>query len=108
MKKIKFHYQVEIEYYMFRGNMVIFRDYKYLRNSCHKRFSTLNEAKQAFGNKEDEYRRLYKIRGKRTRGGLPNPWDDYPSYCYDLAKCWKHNSKRKNQWYREKNEEESN
>ncbi len=33
--------------------------------------------------------------------GLPYVWDDFPSYVYKWAKSWKHNSKRKNQYYKE-------
>jgi hypothetical protein len=80
-----------------------YEDYPNLRTGgCHKKFSTLNEAKQAFSKKEDEYRDLYKIRGRRSRKGLPNPWDDYPTYVYQKIKSWKYNSKRKNQWFKEK------
>jgi hypothetical protein len=102
MKKIKLHYRYTIEEFHFLGSCHVSKNYKILKNQCHKHFSVLNEAKQAFTEKDDEYKELYKIRGKRSRRGLPNSWDDYPSYCIDLAKSWKHNSRRKNQWYKEK------
>jgi hypothetical protein len=96
MKKIKKHFQKPkiIGYY---ENKIIY-DYPYLKSSCIKLFSTLNEAKQAFNFKEDEYRHLYKIRAKRNRNGLPDVYDDYPTTVYYLGKSWKHNSKRTNQW----------
>jgi hypothetical protein len=82
------HYEVEI--------------YPYIKSGTHKRFSTKQEKSLAKMHKK-EYKRDYnlKIRGKRD-GGIPEPWDDYPSYVYDVAKSWKHNSKRKNQYYKEK------
>lgn len=40
--------------------------------------------------------KLRAARGKR----LADPWDDYPSDAYDVAKSWKHNSRRKHQYYR--------
>jgi hypothetical protein len=96
MKKVKKHFQNSEIIGYYKGKAIY--DYPYLRSSCIKCFSTLNEAKQAFKVKEDEYRNLYKIRAKRDRKGLPNPWDDYPTTVYALGKSWKHNSKRVNQW----------
>jgi hypothetical protein len=106
MKKTKPHlrkYKVTCSRFGFVSEIEILPS---IRSGCHKNFSILNEAKQAFRHKEDEYRKLYKIRGKRTRSGLPNVWDDYPSYVYSMEKSWKYNSRRKKQWFKEKNWEQ--
>lgn len=42
-----------------------------------------------------------KLRPKRGKH-LPHIWDDKPTYAFKYAKSWKHNSKRRHQWYREK------
>lgn len=43
----------------------------------------------------------------RLRNGMdfPDPWDDYISNLCYVAKSWKHNSKRRKQYFREKKEE---
>lgn len=43
----------------------------------------------------------YPLKLRPARGkSLANPWDDYPAYVYDVAKWWKHNSKRRHQYYK--------
>lgn len=44
----------------------------------------------------------YKIRFRPRRcEGLRNSWDDVTCALYFTQKCWKHNSKRRKQYYRE-------
>ena len=44
----------------------------------------------------------YPLKLRVARGtGLPHDWDDLPTYVYDVAKSWKHNSKRAHQYYKE-------
>lgn len=44
----------------------------------------------------------YPLKIRVARGsGLPYIWDDFPTYVYKFSKSWKHNSKRKNQYYKE-------
>ncbi|EGR3302662.1 hypothetical protein CGH87_23495 [Vibrio parahaemolyticus] len=44
---------------------------------------------------------VYPIKLRAARGKtLAVPWDDYPACVYDVAKCWKHNSKRRHQYYK--------
>lgn len=78
-------------------------DFPNLREGCHKRFSVIQE-KSLFLMHELEYAREYnlKLRRRRSSKSLPDPWDDYPSYVWDLQKSWKHSTKRKNQYYRDK------
>lgn len=43
----------------------------------------------------------YPVKLRAARGKqLADPWDDYPAHVFDVAKSWKHNSKRKYQYYR--------
>jgi len=79
--------------------------YPNMINGCHKRFSKHQE--KSFAQMHiSEYKKDYglKIRGRRS-GGLACSWDDYPSYVHDLGKSWKHNSNRKNQYYKENKKE---
>lgn len=44
----------------------------------------------------------YPLKLRVARGsGLPEEWDDLPSSVYKVAKSWKHNSKRKHQYFKE-------
>ncbi|MEQ5974111.1 hypothetical protein U2J09_22555 [Serratia liquefaciens] len=73
--------------------------YPLLKNWLYKRFSTRQE-KSFFYLHRIEYKE-YPIKLRAARGkGLADPWDDYPSDVYDVAKSWKHNSRRKHQYYR--------
>lgn len=73
--------------------------YPNVRSAIHKHFSTKQEKSYFFLHKV-EYRE-YPIKLRAARGkALANPWDDYPTYIYDVAKCWKHNSKRRYQYYK--------
>lgn len=43
----------------------------------------------------------YPIKLRVARGKvLADPWGDNPSSVYGVAKSWKHNSKRRNQYYK--------
>ena len=44
----------------------------------------------------------YPLKIRVARGnGLAQAWDDLPTYVYKVTKSWKHNSKRKHQYYKE-------
>lgn len=79
----------------------VYTDFPNLRAGCHKKFS-LKQEKSLFAMHEYEYAKEYnlKLRRKRSTKGLPDPWDDYPSYVWDLQKSWKHSTKRKRQYYK--------
>lgn len=74
-----------------------------LRAGCHKKFSVIQE-KSLFLMHEYEYAKEYglKMRRKRSTKGLPDPWDDLPSFVWDLQKSWKHSTKRRRQYYKDK------
>lgn len=102
-KKTKSQYRnSKIKEYFFCGTLIIYEVFPNIISGTHKKFSNKQEKSLYFLHKK-EYKKEYglKIRGKRG-GSLPDCWDDYPSYVYDVAKSWKHNSKRKNQYYKEK------
>ncbi|CED61479.1 putative uncharacterized protein [Moritella viscosa] len=73
--------------------------YPNVRSGTHKKFSTKQE-------KSFYYMHLiecegYPIKLRAARGRvLADPWSDYPSYVYDVAKSWKHNSNRRHQFYK--------
>ncbi len=95
MKKLKQHYRSHIQ----AGGNFLWDVYPCVRSGTHKHFSTKQE-KSYFFLHEVEYRE-YPIKLRVARGkSLANPWDDYPAYVYDVAKCWKHNSKRSHQYYK--------
>ncbi len=95
MKKLKQQYRSHIKA---DGNF-IWDVYPCVRSGNHKHFSTKQE-KSYFFLHEVEYGE-YPIKLRAARGkSLANPWDDYPAYVYDVAKSWKHNSKRRHQYYK--------
>ncbi len=95
MKKLKQQYRSHIK----ADGYFIWDVYPCIRSGTHKHFSTKQE-KSYFFLHEIEYRE-YPIKLRAARGkSLANPWDDYPAYVYDVAKCWKHNSKRRHQYYK--------
>lgn len=96
MKKLKQQYKYAVTYPGCRFCGVY---YPLLKNWLHKRFSTRQE-KSFFYLHLIEYKE-YPIKLRAARGKrLADPWDDYPSDAYDVAKSWKHNSRRKHQYYR--------
>ena len=95
MKKLKQQYRSLIK----ADGCFLWDVYPCVRSGTHKHFSTKQE-KSYFFLHEIEYRE-YPIKLRAARGkSLANPWDDYPAYVYDVAKCWKHNSKRRHQYYK--------
>lgn len=96
MKKLKQQYKHPEVSSVFRRSWVY---YPLLRSWLHKCFSTRQE-KSYYWLHRIEYKE-YPIKLRAARGNrLANPWDDYPSDAYDVAKSWKHNSRRKHQYYR--------
>lgn len=71
-----------------------------MRNAYFKKFSTYPERSFYFFHLI-EYKD-YPLKLRVARGsGLPEEWDDLPSSVYKVAKSWKHNSKRKHQYFKE-------
>ncbi|MDF9401367.1 hypothetical protein [Vibrio sp. 1180_3] len=89
MKKLKQQYRSHIKAdgrFLWDWDM-----YPCVRSGTHKHFSTKQEKSYFFLHKV-EYRD-YPVKLRAARGKLlANPWDDYPAYVYDVARCWKHNS----------------
>ncbi len=95
MKKLKQQYRKQVQ----TDGLYCWNAYPCIRSRIHKHFSTKQE-KSYFFLHEIEYKG-YPMRLRAARGrALATPWDDYPAYVYDLAKCWKHNSKRRHQFYK--------
>lgn len=95
MKKLKQQYRGRIKCHR-RYNWDV---YPSVRSGTHKRFSTRQEKSYFFLHEIECKGYPIKLRAARGRA-LATPWDDYPSYVYDLAKSWKHNSKRRCQYYK--------
>lgn len=83
------------------NNMNEYEVFPNLISGCHKHFSTKQE-KSLYEMHQYEYFKEYnlKLRGKRSKRNLADPWDDYPSFVYDSLKSWKHSTKRKKQYYK--------
>lgn len=96
MKKLKQQYRNKYLRYQ-RGYM--WDVYPNVRSGAHKHFSTKQEKSYFFLHNIECKGYPIKLRAARGRA-LANPWDDYPAYVYDLAKSWKHNSKRRYQYYK--------
>ncbi|MBS9811372.1 hypothetical protein G5C64_22335 [Vibrio diabolicus] len=95
MKKLKQQYRSRDKEY----GHYLWDVYPRVRSGTHKHFSTKQE-KSYFFLHEIECRG-YPIKLRAARGkARADPWDDYPACVYDVAKCWKHNSKRRHQYYR--------
>ncbi|EMN5657628.1 hypothetical protein NQ837_000888 [Providencia rettgeri] len=74
--------------------------YPSLRNNCHKSFSTKQE-KSTYAMHCIEYKgSMLKLRAARGFCLVDSRYD-LPTSAYKLGKSWKHNSRRKNQYYRE-------
>lgn len=97
MKKLKQQYRSRIQRYSRYG--YYWEVYPSIRSSIHKHFSTRQEKSYFFLHLIECKGYPVKLRAARGRA-LANPWDDYPSSVYDIAKSWKHNSKRRKQHYK--------
>ena len=73
--------------------------YPFMRSFIFKAFSTRQE-KSYYWLHRAEYKD-YPLKLRAARGkSLLDPWDDYASCVLDVKKSWKHNSRRKHQYYR--------
>lgn len=94
MKKLKQQYRGCIERHNYMWNV-----YPYVRSGTFKKFSTKQEKSFYFMHLVEC--RDYPVKLRAARGkALADPWDDYYSIVYDVAKSWKHNSKRRHQYYK--------
>lgn len=75
--------------------------YPNLRNQIYSYFRTQQERSFHYLHKAEYWDYNIKLRPKRGKH-LPHIWDDKPTYAFKYAKSWKHDSKRRHQWYREK------
>ena len=76
-------------------------DYPYMRSWIVKELSTQQELSFYVLHKR-EYKD-YPLKLRVARGtGLANPWDDLSAYVAKVARSWKHNSRRRHQYYKEK------
>lgn len=96
MKKLKMQYKYPKA---FEGSHCYHVFFVFLRSYVHKKFSTRQE-KSFHSLHRIEYKE-YPLKLRVARGKqLAEPWDDYPFHGYDIARSWKHNSRRKRQYYR--------
>ncbi len=97
MKKIKSQYKiVSIQNYGPRTWYL----YTNLRSHYHKYFSTFQE--KSFYSLHNVEFRDFPLKLRAARGScLVDPWDDLPTNTIKVAKSWKHNSRRRNQYFRE-------
>lgn len=73
--------------------------YPQLRNHIYRYFSTFSEKKATLGHIADYPD--YGIRFRACRGkNIIDHYDDVPSDALKLSRSWKHNSRRKKQFYR--------
>lgn len=99
MKKLKYQYRKSIHS---TRHDYFWEIYPNVRSSVFKKFSTYQE-RNFYCLHRIEYKD-FPLKLRVARGsGLPDDWDDLPTYVYGVAKSWKHNSKRKHQYYRESN-----
>jgi hypothetical protein len=100
MKKLKSQYRHSLTKMMiFRTTTNVREIYPSVRSHYHKHFSTKQEKSYYFLHKIEN--RGYPIKFRAARGRtLADPWDDYPSSVYRVAKSWKHNSSRHKQYYK--------
>ena len=74
--------------------------YPNVRSAYFKKFSNQQERSFYFMH-YIEYKD-YPLNLRVARGtGLPHVWDDFSADIYKVAKSWKHNSKRRHQYYKE-------
>lgn len=98
MKKLKRQYQANVRCAFIYG--YAWEIYPSIRSVVHKRFSTKQEKSYYFLHQIECKGYPVKLRAARGKA-LADPWDDYPSSACDKAKSWKHNSKRRNQYYKQ-------
>lgn len=97
MKKLKSQYK-KSHHQQGTKHRYFWKSYPNIRSSVFKQFSTHQE-RSFYYLHLIEYKD-YPLKIRVARGaGLPNAWDDLPTSVYDLAKSWKHNSRRKRQYY---------
>lgn len=73
--------------------------YPNLRSRFHKNFNTHQE-KKSYVAHCIEYRD-FPLKLRAARGTcLPDAWDDLPVSVIKIAKSWKHNSRRRHQYFR--------
>jgi hypothetical protein len=95
MKKLKQQFRSHTK----RNRQCVWDSYPCVHSGTHKHFSTRQEKSYFFLHTIECKEYPVKLRAARGRA-LPDPWDDYPSCVYDLAKSWKYNSKRCCQYYK--------
>lgn len=98
MKKLKSQYQQSVK--KPHPNDFSYKRFPNVKSIYHKKFSTYQE-KSFYSMHCMEYKE-YPLKIRVARGyGLADAWDDLPAYVYTVARSWKHNSKRKHQYYHE-------
>lgn len=97
MKNLKYQYQNSIKR---NPDDYFSKRYPNIKSLYYKAFSTRQERSFYFLH-IIEYKD-YPLKIRVARGnGLAQAWDDLPTYVYKVAKSWKHNAKRKHQYYKE-------
>ncbi|PVZ78611.1 hypothetical protein C9426_34330 [Serratia sp. S1B] len=97
MKRLKYQYQQSVKVH---SDDYFWKCHPKIRSVFFRKFSTQQERSFYFMHRI-EYKD-YPIKIRVARGtGLAYIWDDFPTYVYKYAKSWKHNSKRKSQYYKE-------
>lgn len=96
MKKLKRHYLQSVRN---SQNDYFWKIYPEVRSAHFKKFS--NQQERSFYLLHVIEYKDYPLKLRVARGtGLPQVWDDLPTYVYKVAKSWKHNSKRAHQYYK--------
>lgn len=98
-KRIKEQFIVADEHPSYLRYFITYRPY--LRNSWFRRFSTKQEKSCSLLHEIEYAEYGFKVRVRRGKN-LPDSWDDLSSSVNYGVKGWKHNSKRKHQYFREK------
>ena len=97
MKKLKSQYWQSVK---FNSDDYLSRQYPHLRSTYFREFSTRQERSFYFLHYIEYKNYFLTIRAARGKN-LPDSWDDLPTYVTRYAKSWKHNSRRKHQYYHE-------
>ena len=98
MKKLKPQYKHAYPRYSDDHRWMV---YPYLKSSAFRRFSTKQEKSYYFLHRLEYKDSIYPLKLRAARGKqLISNWDDLPVTAYELAKSWKHNSRRKSQYFR--------
>lgn len=106
MQKLeKTHKKIKVQYHSSRRKKIYSLGgccrYPNLRNQNFSHFKTQQERSLYYLHRAEYWDYNIKLCPKRGKH-LPHIWDDKPTYAYQYAKSWKHNSKRHHQWYRER------